>query len=63
MVIPIILERRFAEHSKNNSWKLIYYEAYLAEDDARKREQQLKHYGQSRAHLKNRIEKSLKMQN
>lgn len=57
------LERRIAEHNKFKEWVLIYYEAYLSEEDARKREQHLKHYGQSRTHLKNRIVKSLKIQN
>ena len=57
------LERRFNEHNKIDNWKLVYYEAYLAEDDARKRERHLKHYGQSRAHLKSRLEKSLQVQN
>ena len=57
------LERRFAEHNKDGDWKLVYYEAYLAEDDARKRERHLKDYGQSRTHLKNRIPQSLKIQN
>jgi hypothetical protein len=34
------LKRRYAEHQKlprHNGWKLIYYEAYLNEDDARLR--------------------------
>ena len=55
------LERRFSQHNKDNEWKLTYYEAYLAEEDARKREGHLKQYGQSRTHLKNRIEKSIKV--
>lgn len=54
------LERRFSEHNIHKEWVLVYYEAYLAEDDARKRERHLKHYGQSRTHLKSRIEKSIK---
>ena len=52
------LERRIAEHNKSQMWKLIYYEAYLSQKDARNREQKLKHYGQSRTHLKFRIENS-----
>ena len=52
------LERRIAEHAKSAKWKLIYYEAYLSEKDARARERRLKQYGQSRAHLKNRFKES-----
>ncbi len=55
------LERRFDEHNTNRKWKLIYYEAYLSELDAREREIKLKQYGQTRTHLKNRLKKSLKM--
>ena len=55
----INLERRFKEHAKHRKSKLVYYEAYLSEKDARLREKKLKHYGQSRAHIKNRIENSL----
>jgi putative endonuclease len=51
------LIRRCKEHG--NQWKLVYYEAYLSEDDAREREQKLKDYGQARTHLKKRIKKSL----
>ncbi len=53
------LERRIEEHNKNGTWKLVYYEAYSAEKDARIREKMLKHYGQSREHLKKRIQNSL----
>ena len=56
------LERRIDGHQSNNyNWKLVYYEAYLAKPDARKREKALKQYGQSRTHLKNRIEHSLEL--
>lgn len=55
------LERRLEEHNVSNGWKLIYYEAYLSESDARNREERLKHYGQSRTHLKSRIKESLKL--
>ena len=41
------------------SWKLIYYEAFKSERDARKRELKLKKYGDSRTHLKNRLNNSL----
>ena len=53
------LERRSKEHNVDNEWELIYYEAYLSEKDARRREVKLKDYGQSRAHLKNRLKDSL----
>ncbi|MFC1709339.1 GIY-YIG nuclease family protein [Candidatus Omnitrophota bacterium] len=53
------LERRLKEHNKDNEWKLIYFEAYLAESDARQREKKLKQYGQARTHLKNRLKSSI----
>lgn len=54
------LRRRIKEHQrKNKSWELIYYEAYKSKADARKRERKLKQYGQSRTHLKHRINNSL----
>jgi len=60
------LRRRLSEHNAGKSlstrghhWKLMYYEAYLSEEDARDREQRLKHYGQSLSHLKNRLKHSL----
>ena len=52
------LKQRFAAHhamSKHVGWKLIYYEAYLNEQDARDRERMLKQYEAARGHLKNRI--------
>ena len=57
------LERRIKEHSNENKWKLIYYESYLSELDARERERKLKYYGQTRTHLKNRLKNSLKQKN
>lgn len=52
--------RRLKEHKRENKyWELVYYEAYRSEIDARKREQKLKQYGQSRTHLKHRINNSL----
>lgn len=60
------LRRRLTEHNEGKSfstrgheWKLVYYEAYCAEKDARFREQQLKHYGQALTHLKKRLRHSL----
>lgn len=53
------LERRLHEHNIDGKWKLVYYEGYLSELDARERERKLKNYGQSRTHLKNRLKRSL----
>lgn len=54
------LIRRLKEHKREDkNWDLIYYEAYRSEIDARKREQKLKDYGQSRTHLKKRIINSI----
>ena len=50
------LERRFKEHKKNfPNDKIIYYEAYFYENDARSREKQLKYYGSAWRALKKRI--------
>jgi len=57
------LERRMRKHNSDHKWKLIYYEAYLSESDARQRERRLKHYGQARTCLKRRIKESLKYEN
>jgi predicted GIY-YIG superfamily endonuclease len=56
------LKRRFAEHRqppRHKGWKLIYYEAYREEGDARERERMLKHYGSSLGRLKERLKGSL----
>src|SRR5213080_3182305 len=42
------LKQRFKKHqemAKHAGWKLVYYEAYLNEQDARDRERMLKQYG------------------
>ncbi len=58
------LDRRFKEHTqRSDKWNLIYYETYLSEKDARAREKKLKHYGQTRTHLKNRIKDSFEKEN
>ena len=52
------LKQRFAayqEMPKHAGWNLVYYEAYLNEQDARDRERMLKQYGAARGHLKQRI--------
>ncbi len=55
------LRQRVKRHQdvEHPGWKLVYYEAYLAEADARERERRLKHYGASLGHLKVRIRNSL----
>ena len=56
------LKQRFTAHQampKHAGWKLIYYEAYLNEQDARDRERGLKQYGAARGHLKKRIMRSM----
>jgi len=54
------LERRIIEHSQKQLYKLIYYEAYKAESDARNRERRLKNYAQALTALKSRLSESLK---
>lgn len=49
------------EHSKDKgSVKLIYYEAYTSEKDARRREHNLKYFGKAYGQLKRRIDESLR---
>lgn len=59
------LRNRLMQHNsgkcistKGHQWKLIYYEAYLSESDAREREQRLKYHGQALAQVKRRIRRS-----
>ena len=60
------LRKRLASHNesigckttRNREWILIYYEAYLSDKDARRRERRLKD-GRSVYHLKTRIKESL----
>ena len=57
------LKKRYNEHnsgkvnytSKYIPYKLLYYEAYLSESQARERERQIKHHGKAYKALKNRI--------
>jgi putative endonuclease len=56
------LKQRFKTHQempKHARWKLIYYEAYLNEQNARDRERMLKKYGAARGHLTQRMRRSL----
>ena len=62
------LKRRFDEHNKGlvkstrprKPFALIYYEAYIAEKDARLRESRLKNYKRAYNQLKTRIANCLK---
>ncbi|KKS65930.1 MAG: GIY-YIG nuclease superfamily protein [Parcubacteria group bacterium GW2011_GWC2_42_6] len=61
------LKRRILEHNngRNTStkyrkpFKLVYYEAYASENDAKDREYKLKKFSGSYIHLKKRIKNSL----
>lgn len=60
------LRRRLREHQTGRSkytkgmvWKLVYYESYASESDARKREERIKLHGQAKAQLKRRIKDCL----
>jgi putative endonuclease len=62
------LKKRLLEHNNGDTpstktkrpYKLIYYEAYPAESDARRRESMLKLRGQARYHLLSRLKDTLK---
>lgn len=57
------LKRRFVEHNegelgwtkRHRPWKLVYYEAFCSEEDARKRENSLKNYGNALRELRKRL--------
>lgn len=60
------LKRRLSEHRRGGTfstegkdWNLVYYEAYRAESDARRRESQIKQHGHAKRWLKERIYDSL----
>lgn len=60
------LKQRIFEHNHKKSkftsksiWKIIYYEAFLSEKDARDRESKIKYRGQAIRQLKERIKNSL----
>ena len=61
------LDKRLEAHNKGDNtstkfgvpWKIVYFEGYIAETDARNREKMLKHYGNARTHLKRRLKNSL----
>lgn len=62
------LKARFAEHNHGNvpstkrysPWRLVYYEAFLSEKDARLREQGFKKHGKGNYELKKRLTYSLR---
>lgn len=62
------LKKRVHEHKSGKVFTtkkylpvtLVYYECYLAETDAKERERMLKRYGSTHAHLKKRIQHSMK---
>ena len=61
------LEQRLAAHNRGENqstkfgipWQIVFCEGYRSEKDARVREKKLKHYGNARTHVKNRIKNSL----
>ena len=55
------LKQRMLEHQRTEhpEWKLVYYEAYCSESDARRRERRLKDHGNAIRELKKRIGDSL----
>ena len=63
------LKKRFEEHNRGMvvstkrylPWRLVYYEAYLSEEDAREREQKFKKHGKGNDELKKRIKRSLRL--
>ncbi len=61
------LKCRFKSHNqgenkatKGDRWELVYYEAYISEVAARRREQALKRHGKAKQALMQRIKESLK---
>ena len=56
------LRARMRKHrSEHRVWRLIYYEAYASEKDARRREKRLKQHGSGKVELKKRLQHSLKL--
>ena len=55
------------EHNQGNvistrrylPWRIVYYEAYVSEADAREREQKFKRHGKGNDELKKRLKRSL----
>jgi len=65
------LRKRVKEHDEGRNFstksripfKLVYYESYVASDDAKEREKQLKRFSQTYMHHKKRIKRSLQVGN
>ncbi|MFY9461678.1 MAG: GIY-YIG nuclease family protein [Candidatus Sungiibacteriota bacterium] len=63
----IDLKKRMEEHNQGEvistkrylPWRLVYYEAYVSEGDAREREQKFKRHGKGNNELKKRLKRSL----
>ncbi|OGF22394.1 hypothetical protein A2Y83_04585 [Candidatus Falkowbacteria bacterium RBG_13_39_14] len=55
------LKRRLQAHQKRGDFELVYYEAYKAESDARRREHNLKYFGKAYGQLKGRIKESVEL--
>ena len=62
------LKRRMMEHSqgdgytkRGSNWRLCYYEAFISQKDAVRREKALKQSSQARRWLKERIEDSIEL--
>jgi len=61
------VERRVGNHNKGlvkytqerGPWNLVYYEAFVAIEDARIREKSLKYFGKAYGQLKRRLSNSL----
>ena len=55
------LKQRLRHHNSlgNQGWTLVYYESYLSDVDARKREKQLKYDGRAKRWLLERSKESL----
>ena len=51
-------QNRHNGFTSSGNWKLIYYEAYLSQDDGQERERKLKQDGRSRRYVMKRTERS-----
>ena len=46
-------------YTRNHTWNLVYYEAYLRKEDAARRESRLKDDGRARYQLMERVKESI----
>lgn len=51
--------KKIKSTSRYVPWRLIYYESFLSEKDAREREKALKHHGKGMSELKKRLKNSI----